>query len=86
MQLYARLNNHRECLGCMSAYTASDKHPVLETTAITILWIGNPCQMEGPTVAGGNNCGSRTWSGGTIAIGDAVFGRPNHLRRGQLTV
>ena len=28
--------------------------------------------MEGPTVARGNNYGSRTWSGGTI--GDAVFG------------
>ena len=28
--------------------------------------------MEGPTVAKGNNYGSRTWSGGTI--GGALFG------------
>ena len=28
--------------------------------------------MEGPTVAKGNNNGSRTWCGGTI--GGAVFG------------
>ena len=28
--------------------------------------------MDGPTVARGNNYGSRTWSGGTI--GGAVFG------------
>ena len=52
-------------------YTASNKRPVLEMTAITILSIRSPRQMEGPTVARGNNYGSRTWSGGTI--GGAVF-------------
>ena len=66
-------------------YTASYKRPVLETTAITILWIGSSM------LDGGTNCGK----GGTTMA--AVHGpggrlvalcsvRSDHLRRRQPTV
>ena len=66
------------------AYTATNKPPALEMTAITILWIGSPCQMERPTVAGGTTMAAIHGPGGPLVMPCLVW--LDHLRRGQPTV
>ena len=69
----------------MFSYTASDKRPALETTAITILHVDRKSMLDGGTDYGKGGTTMAAVHGPGRPLVAPYLVRPDHLQRGQPT-